>query len=148
VRPEGLEISANRVLGTNRPAAPPRNEPWTTTNSPEIWTSLGELDLSKRDHSWNPDQNHLEQALLWPIRRCRCCPGTPTAESSFFGNDPRRKSDRTATWAGLPIVGEAQPAGRPIRETQAEMLLQKAIWRAAAENDRARPRAPAMRSQW
>jgi integrase len=127
---EGLEITANPVLGTNRPATP-RSRERTLSDSElaEIWTALGdddygrivkmliltgqrrdevggmrwvELNLSKR--VWTipgtRTKNHREHSLPLTDSAISLLPPTSNTREHVFGDGPRRKGDQQRGFSG------------------------------------------------
>ncbi|WP_315754632.1 MULTISPECIES: site-specific integrase [unclassified Bradyrhizobium] len=127
---EGLEIPANPVLGTNRPAAPKsRERVLTDAELAEIWTGLedddygrivklliltaqrrdevggmrwAEIDCSRR--LWtipgSRTKNHREHALPLTEAAMMLLPAIPGSREHVFGDGPRRKGDPPRGFSG------------------------------------------------
>ena len=127
---EGLEIPANPVLGTNRPAAPrSRERVLTDAELAEIWTGLEDddygrivklliLTAQRRDEvggmRWaeidcsrclwtipgSRTKNHREHALPLTEAAMTMLPALPVGREYVFGDGPRRKGDRPRGFSG------------------------------------------------
>ncbi|NPV24436.1 tyrosine-type recombinase/integrase [Bradyrhizobium aeschynomenes] len=127
---EGLEIPANPVLGTNRPAAPrSRERVLTDAELAEIWTGLEDddygrivklliLTAQRRDevggmrwaeidcsrHLWtipgSRTKNHREHPLPLTEAAMTLLPALSIGREHVFGDGPRRRGDQPRGFSG------------------------------------------------